>query len=122
MGPIKSFLLEQPTFSAVNKMVTSPDMTKATEREPFVGIVVGNKRLDHKGDKETYLITIKIGSDWGFEPGKAIGVKVKNSDQAASYVVERARIEPERAQFLDITGIIPKSLLPQLELTEEQAK
>lgn len=122
MGPLKAFMCEQPTFPTASKIVTSPTMAKANEREPFNGVVVSNVRIDAKGDKETYLLTFKIDDDWVFEPGKAIGVKVKHSDQITNHFAERTKIDLERVRCLDITGIIPKDLLTRLELTEEQTK
>ena len=97
-------------------------MAKASEREPYKGVVVSNKRIDVEGDKETYLLTFKIDDDWAFEPGKAIGVKVKNSDQSTQHFAEQTKIDPGRAQYLDITGIIPKGLLSQLNANEDQLK
>ena len=97
-------------------------MTKANEKEPFKSVVVSNERLDAMGDKETYLLTFKIDDDWNFEPGKAIGIRVRNSDQISSHFAERTKIELERVQYLDVTGIIPKDLLAQLKVTEDQIK
>lgn len=115
----------EPSYALSEKdLETSGLMQEATQERPFNSTVKEIKRIDGLGDKETYLVSLRVNESWSFEPGKAIGVIVKNCDE----LVQRAKSKYHTSHpnmtlhNLDLTGQPKHHLLNRLGIEAEDIK
>lgn len=95
----------------------STTMQEATAQSPYLAKITAIRRIALKADgsKETFFVTLSA-NDWLFEPGKAFGIFMQNSERMAEYAHQRAQIK-DTAHFrhhVDLTGPLRHTFMARL--------
>lgn len=92
-------------------------MQAATAQSPYLAKITAISRIALKAEdsKETLLVSLSVG-DWPFEPGKAFGVVVQNSEGMAEYAYQRVQAKDVAhfRQRVDLTGPLRHTFMAKL--------